>query len=109
MMRDIKFRAWDGKRMFDAFDLIPELNRPVGNITVGTFKPSTIMLQYTGMKDRTGKEIYEGDIVDTGQGLIAPVTYHGGCFGVTNSEKGRTIYSTGFEVIGNVYENPDLL
>lgn len=60
-MREIKFRAWDGEEMY-----VPEIQPdeegcPI-NEWFGSFKNVTLM-QYTGLKDKNGKEIYEGDIV----------------------------------------------
>lgn len=64
-MRGIKFRAWDGKEIY-----FPEsfLNNP---LEVGYFDDSGCpkgryahpLMQNTGLKDRNGKEIYEGDII----------------------------------------------
>lgn len=130
-MREIKFRAWDNeKREFLSGDYEP--------ISVGDSKVVTggdwqglyltdkyVIEQYTGLKDRNGKEIYEGDIVSE------EFEYAG--------EKTKTIwqvrwcddecafelrYVSGFEVedcslvaddeenyevIGNIHENPELL
>jgi len=52
-MREIKFRAWDKDlhKMYNKWTVIPDDDR------------SHILMQYTGLKDKNGKEIYEGDIV----------------------------------------------
>ena len=71
--------------------------------------------QYTGLHDKNGKEIYEGDIVRKFNGIIGKVIYEHSEFiiDVTNNKKlvyGRLDLIENFvEVIGNIYDNPDLL
>lgn len=69
------------------------------------------VIQYTGLKDKNKKEIYEGDIVRTSE-HIGVVEYYKGmyCINVDNSFK-LSMYETNefMEVIGNIYETPDLL
>lgn len=77
-----------------------------------------VLLQYTGLKDRSGKEVYEGDIVKFQSGHVGTVEK------ILESFKfrvGRITYyicmhdspfhplSNPFEIIGNIYENPELL
>lgn len=59
-MREIKFRAWDGKQMYyhnwrDRDSQVHDLWQFVVNV------PDGELMQYTGLKDKNGKEIYEGD------------------------------------------------
>ena len=67
--------------------------------------------QYTGLHDKNGREIYEGDIVkDCDTGTIKTVLWHKSCF-VLRDTKGFyqwTYYENEHEVIGNIYDNPEL-
>ena len=72
-------------------------------------------MQYTSLKDKHGEEIYEGDIVrstadfgtaqyDDNREIIEPVEFKNGCFYPICMEPEEN-----FEIIGNIYENPELL
>ena len=111
-MRTIKFRAWDFDKKEMSIPFIPLHTRD----WVGS---SYSLMQFTGLKDKNGKEVYEGDeiivtdkhgnedrgylaynekemafVIDWGEGRYA-----------------RMIYDTEdtIEVVGNIYENPELL
>ena len=96
MNRVIKFRAWDKK---------DKVMREVYG------------MQFTGLKDKNGKEIYEGDIVETPHKLMKKykwqVIFHKGAFVLSDSIGFRYFYgkkyTQKYEVIGNRYENPELL
>lgn len=106
-MREIKFRAWLKKSSIDdepwmvgPFDLTQD-NRWI-------FEHEPILMQYTGLKDKNGQEIYEGDIVKGGfSGKNFEVIFKEGSF----YAREMLLYGINPEckVIGNIYENPDLL
>lgn len=117
-MRDIKFRAWKKKekRMFSVMNLYfedigqcvdEELNRR------RHFLSDIKLMQYTGLKDKNGKEIYEGDIMLHGS-LMYPVVFDKlGWRLIRMTLKGHRINTyidvKKDKVIGNIYDTPSLL
>lgn len=67
-------------------------------------------MQYTGLKDKNGKEIYEGDITTDGD-MICRVEYDVPVFTLKSISNGNDYnpFYENLEVIGNIYENPELL
>ena len=119
-MREIKFRVWDKvngemipwNRLLNGYNLRNVFMRPE--------MCGLILMQYTGLKDKNGVEICEGDIVETvynGEVFVGVVVYdlNEVDFKVTDGKEkyGRNFqYLAGNdenEVIGNIYENPELL
>jgi hypothetical protein len=109
-MREIKFRAWDGERMLDNWLFIR--NDPGGSRSVQNLLAHAVdVMQFTGLHDKNGKEIYEGDILQREGGRIDEVEFESGCFVARHSEGGYDFISDKnyFQIIGNVFENPELL
>jgi uncharacterized phage protein (TIGR01671 family) len=129
-VREIKFRAWNPDKkimVYDANDINLGTNVVLAvnygkveaecmsvteSISSTKWIPAEIM-QYTGLKDKNGKEIYEGDIVDSGLN-VGQVSW--------DEEKLTFVvkwyesfthplrqHKTTIKVIGSVYENPELL
>ena len=126
MKREIKFRAWDESFGIMVYDIDPDhyevyfngnqlTCRPID----GNGDPFTLpLLQFTGLRDENGKEIYEGDIITSRlypfqDGYTHDVYFKDGDFRLRwtmfrLSEMFEHTH-TDIEVIGNIYENPELL
>ena len=146
MKREIKFRAWikksygvlSGFMNYDpVWQDIKSVRVDTKNIHTSTeveivkqsiakvndiFKPEHKLMQYTGLKDKNGKEIYEGDIIRFGEYVNKVCFFNGGFYWgnamvhvIINplpkvSLEHKTIAPVEpAEIIGNIYENPELL
>lgn len=117
MGRDIKFRAWDNGQMHKVSfnNLWCNDNHSKGKLIIRTEnKPfgeqyATELMQWTGLNDSVGKEIYEGDIYVIWYGTKKDRQ------NVVEFDCGHSLknsleeYGGSVEVIGNIYENPELL
>lgn len=155
MKREIKFRAWDNdNELFSYFDftdlikLMEEIDSFESYFSKSYFNKvdektgNPLLMQFTGLTDKNGKEIYEGDIVkyqsfanwddntDSLKRHIGVVKFidnhlhYPACYciemviegrngGYHNLSKHEPLHKTcatwGLEIIGNVYENPNIL
>lgn len=123
-----KFRAWHkelGRMMlieimyfffFDNELEELELNDPVMNDHISVYPDEIVLMQSTGLKDKNGKEIFEGDILKSNK-YITSVFYERGAYCVKFSRTPNTTvtmnvisfiekYKT--KILGNIYENPEL-
>ena len=114
MTRKIKFRAWCPiqKKMFTPFTL----EEAIDETNARWHKEEDVLMQFTGLKDKNGKEIYEGDVVRYDGGNIFCIEFK---FGKWLSVNKKDDLKTGvlfdllddlveIEVIGNIYQNPEL-
>src|SRR3990167_612520 len=118
-MREIKFRAWDGSQMRYKF-LLHNTNGRLAGLDMGgatislEWKHGWEIMQYAGLKDKNGKEIYEGDIFNQGDKKIKYLVewvdtgFKGKQLGTNTSWVGLEFHQRFIEVIGNIYENPEL-
>lgn len=127
-MREIKFRAWDTTRS----KMFPDIHKRIDFCEILHMPEPFTVMQYVGLKDKNGKEIYDGDIVkrmypkyiysvtDEGDAAdmkwvedISFIVYTNHGFWVSKEHfgwEGEGLWDwDSIEVIGNIYENPGLV
>ena len=130
-MRTIKFRAWitEAKQMIehnviDFNDFLHKTNLD-GSINPSYCGDDDILMQFTGLYDKNGKEIYEGDILNVGENLVCEIVYvdknvedygdeihcafHAKVYIHNKTIPLDSYLKNNCEIIGNIYENPELL
>lgn len=119
----IKFRAWLKKeqKMDNEIDHISWLEDELycigDGITYMVLAEDLVLMQSTGLKDKNGKEIFEGDVVKMAKDVYSEPTYYevvrhrGGAYRLESKQHGCELWlrHTDCEIVGNVYENPELL
>ncbi len=131
-MRENKFRAWDkiNKEMLDVEMFNKQYIGFNTKTSVGSMpRDNGILMQFTGLKDKNGKSIFEGDIVTFNNSIISSNDpnpdlrivkwddeYAGFCHAYVDGNCRVSGYSwcknnaeKMFEIIGNIYENPELI
>lgn len=130
MKREIKFRAWvikswnnyewvKNKIIYNAYPIKSNVSFNENNYKLSFCnKNECELMQYTGLKDKNGVEIYEGDVIkslnylgnrDITPIIIGVVEYRLGGFGIEKGLYLGAYQQEDIEVIGNIYENPELL
>ena len=124
-MREIKFRAWlkEDKKMAN-IETMDFTDKSIQYLKRSEIINAYILrregfddvelMQYTGLKDKNGKEIYEGDIYHVGDKNIRylVVWFDSGFEGKqlrSTSYAGLKSWAKDIEILGNIYENPELL
>lgn len=132
MKREIKFRAWDMAlgRMRGVDSVRWGFDGKIIKVefTDGSYKSwhydlidDVVLMQFTGLRDKNGKEIYEGDVVSVNHPFKqrkyqGDIEYYGNKFGsqdfyFSHQDDPADIFESiaYLEVVGNIYENPELL
>ena len=122
-----RYRAWDKihKTMYEVDDIMPI---DFGKSEIGAktlfFERTNcydfddiVLMQSTGLRDKNGKEIFEGDVVKMAKNVYSEPTYYevarhrGGAYRLESKQYGCELWlrHTDCEIAGDIYENPELL
>lgn len=119
---NLMFRAWDviECRMYDicsldntgSYERVWEVREDKKG---SPYNPNCVIMEYIGLKDKNGKEIFEGDIVSLSNKRYE-ITWNdrtgswnvGGMFSI-NTNQPFSVRSSDLEIVGNIFENPELL
>lgn len=130
-MKEIKFKVWDKVKNEYIEDVLIDQQGKVCRNESQYYDNECNVMQYTGLKDKNGKEIYEGDIINKHYDKIEPMTdeekkmllpgtvvssayiygrdEYNQRYKVEIPDVYNIDYIEEFEVIGNIYENPNLM
>lgn len=119
-MREIKFRAWEPNAKKMSYRTLYQISMQGFGLPIESSE--TVIMQYTGLKDKNGNEIYEGDCFqikkvskkgsETG---IAIIVWDNSCSKyrlddtLEDGEYNLHYFAKNQEVIGNIHENPELI
>ncbi|EPC46338.1 putative uncharacterized protein [Lacticaseibacillus paracasei NRIC 1981] len=119
MKREIKFRAYSSHnhKMYPVSNIEWDIDGHIwvtaddGKNGIELIDEEAHLMQYTGLHDKNGREIYEGDVVKNEYGKVMEVQYdpRSAAFGVGDYYFGTIGSGKTLEVIGNIFENPELL
>lgn len=112
-----KFRIWDLKRktIRQVWSITP-FGVVVNDVKTESYKiplDDCVIMQCTGLKDKNGKLIYEGDIIRQSDGCIGFIVWQDVSYWIESPgsharDLEHTPYYESVEVVGNIYENPEL-
>ncbi len=130
MSREIRFRAWDGEIMFTPemdcyFELaesglilhaLEQCFETGSGEAVEQHKyveqPQAVIMQYTGLTDKNGVKIFEGDVIHWDGSIIGAVEFQHAEYIVGTGKNARALCASRpetLEVVGNKFQNPELL